>query len=105
MAKLLKELQIHDKISVNTVDGFQGQEKDIIILSTVRASADPGDQAKDRDRLLGFVVDERRMNVSITRARFVLIVIGNSLTLSVDENWEKYISYAHSLGGYYSVEN
>lgn len=59
-------------ISVNTVDGFQGQERDIILISMVRSN-DEGQ--------IGFLRDLRRMNVAITRARMKLIVIGNSQTL------------------------
>ena len=60
------------QISVNTVDGFQGQERDIILISMVRSN-DEGQ--------IGFLRDLRRMNVAITRARMKLIVIGNSQTL------------------------
>ncbi len=58
-------------ISVNTVDGFQGQERDVIIVSLVRSNA--GD--------IGFLRDLRRMNVAITRARMKLLIIGNADTL------------------------
>ena len=60
-------------ISINTVDAFQGQERDIIVVSLVRANAS-GD--------IGFLRDLRRMNVAMTRARSKLIIIGNSETLS-----------------------
>ena len=59
-------------ISVNTVDGFQGQERDVIIVSLVRSN-DAGD--------IGFLRDLRRMNVAITRARMKLLIIGNADTL------------------------
>ncbi|KAG0576671.1 hypothetical protein KC19_5G098200 [Ceratodon purpureus] len=57
---------------VNTVDGFQGREKDVIVLSCVRAMADRG---------LGFVSDEKRMNVALTRAKYSLIIVGHAETL------------------------
>ena len=60
-------------ISVNTVDGFQGQERDVIIISLVRSN-DSGQ--------IGFLRDLRRMNVAMTRARMKLIIIGNAATLS-----------------------
>lgn len=60
-------------ISVGTVDGFQGQERDVILISLVRANAD-GD--------IGFLRDLRRMNVAITRARMKLIILGDASTLT-----------------------
>ncbi len=60
-------------ISVGTVDGFQGQERDVIVISLVRDNADGN---------IGFLRDLRRMNVAITRARMKLIIIGNVTTLS-----------------------
>ncbi len=59
-------------ISVNTVDGFQGQERDIIFISLVRSNA---------DGQIGFLGDLRRMNVAITRARMKLIILGDATTL------------------------
>lgn len=60
-------------ISVNTVDGFQGQERDIILISLVRAN-EQGD--------IGFLLDLRRMNVAITRARMKLIILGDASTMT-----------------------
>lgn len=60
-------------ITVNTVDGFQGQERDIIIISLVRSN---------NEGQIGFLSDLRRMNVAITRARMKLIIMGNAETLS-----------------------
>lgn len=65
--------RLRGQVSVHTVDGFQGQERDVIIISMVRDN-DSGD--------IGFLGDLRRMNVAITRARMKLIVIGNCATLS-----------------------
>ena len=59
-------------ITINTVDGFQGQERDIIVISLVRSN-DQGD--------IGFLRDLRRMNVAITRARMKLIILGNKATI------------------------
>ena len=65
--------RLRDQISVHTVDGFQGQERDVIVISMVRDN-DEGQ--------IGFLGDLRRMNVAITRARMKLIIIGNSRTLT-----------------------
>lgn len=74
---------ITSKIDFNTVDGFQGQEKDVIILSCVRAG--PG------VRQIGFLSDYRRLNVSITRARSSLFILGNAPTLERSDGKWKHI--------------
>ena len=81
-------------IQVQTVDGFQGQEKDIIIISLVRSN---GKQE------IGFLKDLRRMNVAITRARKKLIVIGDSSTLSSSKFYSGFQEYIESHNGYHSA--
>ncbi|TCD66618.1 DEAD-box type RNA helicase [Steccherinum ochraceum] len=74
-------------VDFNTVDGFQGQEKEIIILSCVRAG--PGLQN------VGFLSDVRRMNVALTRAKSSVFVLGNAATLErSDENWRSIVADA-----------
>ncbi|KAH8920764.1 hypothetical protein BT69DRAFT_1336150 [Atractiella rhizophila] len=68
------------KVDFNTVDGFQGQEKDIIILSLARGGND--------DAGVGFLKDTRRMNVALTRARASLFILGNSKALRQNEIWK-----------------
>lgn len=70
----------------NTVDGFQGREVDILILSTVRA-ADASSTSGINSSGIGFVADARRMNVALTRAKLSLWVLGNSRTLQVNPDW------------------
>lgn len=77
-------------IEVSTVDGFQGREKDYIIVTCTRSNA-VGD--------LGFLKNcKERLNVAITRARFGLIILGNSDLLSTDPVWNKLITYYNKKG-------
>ena len=76
-------------ISVNTVDGFQGQERDIIVISMVR---------QNDDGQIGFLRDLRRMNVAITRARMKLFIMGDSTTLTRHPFYRKLYSYIKDLG-------
>ncbi len=80
-------------VEVQTIDGFQGQEKDVIILSMVRSN--------DR-REIGFLQDERRFNVAITRAKQKLVVIGDFSTLSSADLYEDYAAFAEMRGSYRS---
>lgn len=74
-------------LEFNTVDGFQGREVDILVLSTVRA-ADPSSEATGINASgIGFVADVRRMNVALTRAKRSLWILGNTKTLKKNHNW------------------
>ena len=75
-------------ISVNTVDGFQGQERDIILISLVRSN-DEGQ--------IGFLRDLRRMNVAITRARMKVIILGDASTLTRHPFYKKLYDYIETL--------
>ena len=75
-------------ISVNTVDGFQGQERDVILISLVRAN-DEGQ--------IGFLRDLRRMNVAITRARMKLIILGDASTMTRHPFYKKLYEYIDAL--------
>ena len=75
-------------ISVNTVDGFQGQERDIILISLVRAN-DEGQ--------IGFLRDLRRMNVAITRARMKLIILGDASTMTRHPFYKRLYDYIDAL--------
>lgn len=77
-------------ISVNTVDGFQGQERDVILISLVRAN-DDGE--------IGFLRDLRRMNVAITRARMKLIILGDADTMCRHPFYKKLYDYVRQLNG------
>jgi len=80
---------IRRKIAVNTVDGFQGQERDVILISMVR---------DNEQGAIGFLKDLRRMNVAITRAKLKLIVVGNCTTLSKHDFYNQLIAYFQENG-------
>ena len=100
--QLLKEQLQHstplhvygDKISVNTIDSFQGQERDIVYISMTRSNS---------ESRIGFLSDIRRMNVAMTRARKKLVVIGDSATLSQFPFYANFIAYAEQQNAYQSA--
>ncbi|ETV95350.1 hypothetical protein H310_11240 [Aphanomyces invadans] len=80
---LVRQQGFHD-VEVNTVDGFQGREKDVIIFSCVRTES------------IGFLRDLRRLNVGMTRARYCCFVLGNVPTLNRDPTWRQLVDSAAS---------
>lgn len=76
-------------VEVCTVDGFQGREKDVIIFSSVR---------NNENRRVGFLQDWRRLNVAITRARTLLIVVGHKETLREDKHWGTWLRWVERHG-------
>ena len=88
-------LQVYrDNISVNTIDSFQGQERDIVYISMTRSNP---------DSTVGFLSEIRRMNVAMTRARKKLVVIGDSATLSQHPFYAGFISFAEENNAYQSA--
>ena len=94
--ELLRELWTNeeDKIKISTIDGFQGQERDLIIISLVRSN--PKSE-------IGFLSDYRRMNVALTRARKKLVVIGDSSTIGNDKFYNQFIQFTQDNNFYHSV--
>uniref|UniRef100_A0A8D0DC94 RNA helicase n=1 Tax=Sander lucioperca TaxID=283035 RepID=A0A8D0DC94_SANLU len=86
------------ELKVGSVEEFQGQERKIIIVSTVRSSINY--VKMDKDFNIGFLSNEKRFNVALTRARSLLIVVGNPVILNKDPHWEKFISYCVEEQGY-----
>ncbi len=79
---------------ISTIDSFQGQEKETIILSLVRSND---------DGVIGFLKDYRRMNVAITRAKEKLFVIGDSATIAADPFYNAFLTYVEKYGVYRSI--
>ena len=92
LKKLIKKYEFFKPyrrlISVNTVDGFQGQERDVILISLVRSN-DEGQ--------IGFLKDLRRMNVAMTRARMKLIILGNKDTMTQHPFYKKLWEYVEAI--------
>ncbi len=78
-------------LSVNTIDGFQGQERDVVYISLVRSN--PKSE-------IGFLSDYRRMNVAMTRARKLLVVIGDSATIGNTPFYADFVAYCEQYGIY-----
>ncbi|WP_333625227.1 AAA domain-containing protein [Sphingobacterium siyangense] len=101
-ATLLKEIldgeealrPFNELIKIQTIDSFQGQEKDVIYISLTRSNA---------EQQIGFLSDVRRMNVAMTRAKKKLVVIGDSATIGSHLFYREFIAYTESIGHYHSV--
>ncbi|RUM27684.1 MAG: IGHMBP2 family helicase, partial [Aquifex sp.] len=91
---LLEEILEDSEVEVKTVDGFQGREKEVIIISLVRAN-------KEED--IGFLKDYRRLNVALTRARRKLIILGNGKTLGRDKVYRELMEYIKNEGLYINM--
>ncbi|MCP4501348.1 MAG: AAA family ATPase [Deltaproteobacteria bacterium] len=85
--------EIQGGLEVDSVDGFQGREKEVMLMSCVRSN----DQGE-----VGFLADERRLNVAFTRARRKLVVVGDSATLGSNALWAKWVDYAIATSSYRS---
>lgn len=90
----LREQWDADDLEIDTVDGFQGREKEAVLISCVRSNT-TGE--------IGFLADTRRMNVALTRARRKLIVVGDSATLGGHEFYGAMLSYFESIAAYRTV--
>ncbi|KAF9527429.1 RNA helicase [Crepidotus variabilis] len=94
---LRKDMKLRD-IKVGSVEEFQGQERRVIIMSTVRSNKDF--ITSDIRRSLGFVAHKQRLNVALTRAQALLIVVGNPVVLSLDPLWRAFLSFVYLRGGW-----
>ena len=116
--KFFSNQKIND-IEINTVDSFQGQERDIIIFSTVRANfkeestnieegeipSSPEQSSQNNNNVgIGFLNDFRRMNVGLSRAKVGCFVVGHYETLKNNPYWEKLINYCKEKNSFFKVE-
>lgn len=86
-------------VVVRTVDGFQGSESDIIIMSCVRSQVKKSNATDTRrNRAIGFVADAQRLNVALTRAKFALYIVGNFDVLQANPMWAELITNARARG-------
>lgn len=92
--RLLRSLLPDPLLEIDSVDGFQGREKEAVIVSLVRSNP---------ENEIGFLEDIRRMNVAMTRARRKLIVIGDSATITIHPFYQRMVTYFESKGAYRSV--
>jgi regulator of nonsense transcripts 1 len=79
------------KVEIDTVDAFQGREKDFVIFGCVRANG---------QREIGFLTDKRRMNVALTRAKFGMIIVGTAAVFANNDTWASFIEYCQSLDAF-----
>ena len=93
-ARLIRHLCKVEGVEIDTVDGFQGREKEVILISCVRSN---------REGIIGFLGDTRRMNVALTRAKRKLIVIGDSATLANHEFYADMLRYFEKINAYSTV--
>jgi len=93
-AQLHKIHEYIQQIDCNTIDSFQGQERDIIVISLCRCN---------ESSEIGFLKDYRRMNVAFTRARKKLIVVGDSITIGNDPFYQEFLQYVEESGSYRSA--
>ena len=94
--EIKQDPELWSRVKINTVDAFQGQERDIIYISLVRSNNN-GD--------IGFLKDYRRMNVAMTRAKKKLIIVGDSATLSNDPFYADFLEFVEKKGFYKSAWN
>lgn len=86
--------ELSPKLRISTIDSFQGQEQEVVILSLVRSNVDAN---------IGFLSDYRRMNVALTRAKEKLYVIGDSSTIGQDAFYASFLNYVEEVDGYRSA--
>ncbi|KAI0316082.1 AAA domain-containing protein [Amylostereum chailletii] len=86
-------------VVVGSVEQFQGQERKVIIISTSRSGIDEEEDAPANNRSIGFIGEGRRMNVAFTRAKSMLVIIGDPSALGRSELWRFFLNFVQTSGG------
>ncbi|XP_012690883.1 putative helicase mov-10-B.1 [Clupea harengus] len=94
----VKDLNQWSDIKVGSVEEFQGQERLVVMVSTVRSSINY--VKMDQDFNIGFLTNVKRFNVAMTRSKSLLVVVGNPVILKKNPTWERFIQYCEEEGGY-----
>ncbi|XP_064354277.1 helicase MOV-10 [Dromaius novaehollandiae] len=94
----LRKLPDIGLLKVGSVEEFQGQERRVVLISTVRSCSEY--LRLDETFKLGFLKNPKRLNVALTRAKALLIVVGNPAVLSKDRHWRRFLAYCKEEGGY-----
>ena len=89
----------YSSVDVRSVDGFQGREKEVVLMSAVRSN-----RRADGGSSVGFLKDWRRLNVALTRAKSGLIVVGDPDTLSHEKNWRAFMQWCKEEGAYLQAD-
>ncbi len=105
LSDIRSKLSKNIDIEINTVDSFQGQERDIVLFSTVRSNFLNDDEYSKNHTGIGFLNDFRRMNVALSRAKYACFVIGNSNTLKNNSYWKKLIDYCKLYDTFYKINS
>ncbi|KAL5712554.1 RNA helicase [Ranunculus cassubicifolius] len=98
LRKILEDQLDMPDVKVGSVEQFQGQEREVIIISTVRSTVKHNEF--DRVHYLGFLSNPRRFNVAVTRARSLLVIIGNPHIIAKDPYWDKLLRYCADNNSY-----
>ena len=93
-AEHIADILGNNGIEISTVDSFQGREKDCILISLTRSNP---------DQKIGFLSEERRLNVAMTRAKFKLIIMGDSATITNYPIFKAMLEYFQTINGYHSI--
>jgi superfamily I DNA and/or RNA helicase len=101
--KWISQQKLGSKCEVKTIDSFQGREKSVIIFSAVRAQHAGKEAKENRKHTIGFVGDGRRLNVALSRAKDICVIVGDLNRLQLSKVWKRIIVGAQKKGQAFKV--